>query len=268
MNEHTEAMLDQAALYAVDALTDDERAEFEAHLSDCATCQREVMELRELAADLSTAVSADPPESLRTSVLAAVAAEPRNVSTIRVAPESMPAAASREPVEEPPSDARGKVVPLGSARRSSRIPAIIAAAAVTLALVCGGWALVSRHDAQQSQSAQNRLTGLLAAKDVRTITGTVSGTSATLVVSRTQDKALLVTGTLPALPDGKVYELWTINKTPVPAGTFNPSSGTNVWSLPDTALTSAVVAMTVEPAGGSQQPTSKPILALNVPSAG
>lgn len=232
-----------ASLYVVDALTDVERDEFEHHLASCPACQQTVADLREVTVRMSSAIPAEPPASLRSSVLAAIAAEPR--SQVTVAPSN--------------------VVSLQERRRLVRVPSMIAAAAVALALACGGWALQSHHDAQQSQTAERQLTSLLAAPDVHTVSGSIAGGSATLVVSRSQDQTLFVTGPLPALPSGKVYELWTINTTPVPAGTFSPSGAPSVVDLPTASLSSAVVAVTIEPSGGSAQPTTKPVLALDVP---
>lgn len=61
-----------AGSYAVDALEPVERAEFEAHLDQCARCQSEVIEYGEALAELTLLVSAQPPAALRDSVLAAV----------------------------------------------------------------------------------------------------------------------------------------------------------------------------------------------------
>jgi anti-sigma-K factor RskA len=67
---------------------------------------------------------------------------------------------------------------------------------------------------------------------------------------------------LPPLPRGKVYEVWTIakgTKTLAPSVLFTPStSGVAVVALPENADNLAVVALSVEPEGGSKVPTSKP----------
>jgi anti-sigma-K factor RskA len=67
---------------------------------------------------------------------------------------------------------------------------------------------------------------------------------------------------LPPLPRGKVYQAWTIakgSKTLAPSIVFTPSaSGVAVVALPENAETLAVVALSVEPDGGSKSPTSKP----------
>jgi len=69
---------------------------------------------------------------------------------------------------------------------------------------------------------------------------------------------------LPALPDGKVYQAWIIHpkvKSPVPEPTFTVSqSGEGSVSMQATPAPGDVVAVTVEPTGGSQAPTTTPIL--------
>jgi anti-sigma-K factor RskA len=68
--------------------------------------------------------------------------------------------------------------------------------------------------------------------------------------------------TLPALPKGKVYQVWTLAKgakTVAPSVTFVPNaSGLAVIALPENAENLAAVALSVEPEGGSKAPTSKP----------
>lgn len=67
---------------------------------------------------------------------------------------------------------------------------------------------------------------------------------------------------LPPLPRGKVYQAWTLAKgakVMTPSVTFSPSaSGLTLVPIPDKTGTIGVVAVSVEPEGGSRQPTSKP----------
>jgi anti-sigma-K factor RskA len=50
----------------------------------------------------------------------------------------------------------------------------------------------------------------------------------------------------------------------VPAGTFTPSGPASVVTLPPAAASADTIAVTVEPAGGSDQPTSDPIMAVSL----
>jgi anti-sigma-K factor RskA len=72
---------------------------------------------------------------------------------------------------------------------------------------------------------------------------------------------------MPSPPSGKVYELWTIAGRPAPAGTFTPGSGGSVVRLPAAALAAKQIAITVEPSGGSSQPTTKPVMSVDVPGS-
>jgi anti-sigma-K factor RskA len=252
----TNEVHDLVALYVVDALSDDESRHFEAHLAGCAECQQEVTEMREVTERLSRSVASEPPASLRSSVLSGIAG---------MAQEPVAVERVVDTTAERPGSAVDNVVPLRP-RLSTRLPLLVAAAAVLFALGFGGWALQSRNDAQEAQSQQSELVNLLAAGDVRTVSGSVTGGgSGTVVLSRTRDQAVFVSTELPALPDDRVYELWTIKRTPQPAGTFTPSDSGALVTLPTAALSADQIAVTVEPKGGSEQPTSEPVLAVDVP---
>jgi anti-sigma-K factor RskA len=232
-----------AALYVVDALTPDETLEFEMHLASCAACQEEVADMRSVTEHLSRSFETEPPATLRASVLAGIA---------RTAQQ--PAAPTRP----------DNVVSLQE-RTRRRLPYLVAAASVLLALGFGGWGLQSRDDAQQASQQQAQILQLLAAPDVHTVSGSAAGgASGTVVVSRAISRALFVAKGMPKLPDHQVYELWTIKQKPVPAGTFTPSGSTSLITLPTAALSARTIAVTVEPQGGSVEPTSDPIMALTL----
>jgi anti-sigma-K factor RskA len=69
-------------------------------------------------------------------------------------------------------------------------------------------------------------------------------------------------GALPSLPKGKVYQAWTLAKGAklmTPSVTFAPAaSGITLVPIPDKSGSIAAVGLTVEPEGGSRQPTTKP----------
>src|SRR6476659_3430285 len=73
-----------SALYALDVLSDDERARFERHLEECDQCRAEIDGLRTAASSLAFAVEGPPPPpELRARVLAAAHAEGQNVVPLR-----------------------------------------------------------------------------------------------------------------------------------------------------------------------------------------
>jgi len=82
--------------------------------------------------------------------------------------------------------------------------------------------------------------------------------SFTLMINPDRTAELHVSG-LSTAPSGKTYEAWVIpaHRSPRPAGLFSGGTDT-VLRLRGTVPNHAVVAVTVEPAGGSRQPTTKP----------
>jgi anti-sigma-K factor RskA len=80
---------------------------------------------------------------------------------------------------------------------------------------------------------------------------------------------LLIASRLPQLAPGKIYEMWVIPKSgaPKPAGLFPATAeGTAIHSIegPVDLETTGAVAVTVEPAAGSNAPTSTPIIVAPV----
>ncbi|MGH3447422.1 MAG: anti-sigma factor, partial [Nocardioidaceae bacterium] len=205
---------DQAALYVVGALTEPEAAEFETHLDDCPECTAEVAELSETTLELSQATAAAPPEGLRSAIMAEVANTPQVTARAETAPQAtVHDIASHKPTS--PSATEGHGAPPAS--WLSKLPHLVAAAAVLLALVAGAWAFQSHNDAQQAQDRTQRLTKLLGSGDVQVASGKVAGGgAATVVMSPDSGAAMFMGQDLPQLPSGKVYELWTITDTPAP----------------------------------------------------
>jgi anti-sigma-K factor RskA len=81
-----------------------------------------------------------------------------------------------------------------------------------------------------------------------------------LVRSSSLHKAVLVTSKMPAAPEGRVYQLWLQDATGhlTSAGVM-PAGSDQVVVLEGDATTATAAGISVEPAGGSQQPTSEPI---------
>jgi anti-sigma-K factor RskA len=286
----TDDLHSQAYLYVVGALEPEDVVEFEAHLADCADCQQEVADLREVTAELSEMVAAEPPPGLRASLMAEIAQtrqEPPAPSVVST--ETAPRAGGRHAAPVPthaaaePKPAAGEsgepsqVVPI---RRSwaSRASIAVAAAAVVAAAAIGGWAINERNDARHDADVASEqaaeaadLARVLAAKDSQKATAVVAGGgTATVVRSDEQGQAFLVATDLPDLASGKVYEAWTIgdDETPVPAGMFESDTGPVTVELTRAALDAGAVALSVEPTGGSDQPTTTPIVAVPLSNKG
>jgi anti-sigma-K factor RskA len=252
-----------ASEYAVGSLSASETAEFESHLATCDECRREVAEMQDVAVQLSEAVATEPPATLRSSVLAQIAQTPQVGST-----SAIPSAATAAAPSGPPARTSSNVIPMRRWPNATWATGLFAAAALAAAVALGGWAIHSRDDASAAAARTEQLTRLLGAPDVRTATGSfASSGSGTVIVSATQRKALLVTADLPALPSGQVYEAWTMSPTPVPAGTFSAGGSPALVNLPVATVKASAVAVTVEPDGGSDQPTTDPIFTVRVPKA-
>ncbi|HET7684402.1 MAG TPA: anti-sigma factor [Marmoricola sp.] len=236
--------------YAVDALDDLERARFEQHLAVCPECRAEVASLRESAAMLTELNATPPPASLRDRVLA-------DLRTIRPLPPEVPSPAV-EPERPRPSRPAGS----RAASRRSRVNwRGLGAAAAVLAVV--GVGTVTVVDQLQDDSSQTVSTAdrVLRAADAQSIHVDLPGdASARLVRSVSQRKAVLITNGMPEAPSGKVYELWLQNRAGemVPAGLM-PDGGDQEVVLDGDAAAATAAGITVEPAGGSDTPTSAPI---------
>jgi len=218
--------------YAVDALDDIERAQFERHLAECAECRAEVASLRSTAALLAETSATAPPEGLRDRVLA-------DIGTVRPLPPALGTEAAPR--------RRFRLAPLAAA-------AALIAAVGTGVVVTQPWA----DDASQTQvSAVDRV---LQAEDAERYTQTIDGSEATLVRSPSLNKAVLVTRNMAPPPDGRVYELWLDHKGVgmVPAGLMAQGGEQQILLEGDPA-TALGAGITVEPAGGSEEPTLPPV---------
>jgi anti-sigma-K factor RskA len=232
--------------YALDAIDGGEKARFERHLRGCHFCDHEVHGLQATAAQLGVAVAVEPPPELKQQILTAAART-----------RQLPPARERTTHRAP------------SRRLMPRLAAGVTAVAVAAAVVAGvAW---SRTQDQLSQAqAQNQaIAAVLAQPGARVVTGHVTGGgTATVVLASAQRKLIFTTEGLAPLPSGKVYQLWLINKVVRSEGLLPAaSSGRTAPVLAAGLQAGDHVGVTVEPAGGSKQPTTNPILNLKLPTA-
>ncbi|URN13578.1 anti-sigma factor [Streptomyces radiopugnans] len=246
--------------YAVDALDGPEREGFERHLAVCAPCREEVRELTATAARLGLAASAAPPPGMREEVL-------RRVAAVRQEPPRA------RPPTAPPGGAGGAG---GGTGRLRRLPRLALAASVASALALGGvaaWqyerARDARQLAEQARQRADELTRLLAAPDARLAAGELpGGGNATVVVSRSRDRAAFLASRLPEPPAGKVYQLWFDDDGAMrPAGVVEASDGRAAVVMDGPVAGADGMGVTVEPEGGSAQPTSEPLAVMEFPAA-
>jgi anti-sigma-K factor RskA len=221
--------------YAVDALDDTERAEFELHLAECAACRAEVASFHETTALVADTETVTPPDSLRQGVLA-------GISQIRPLPPETPE--TPHPADE-----------LAVHRR--RLPTLLAAAAAVVLIAFGA---VLWHPWQHDQASV--ADQVLRASDAVRITEPVPGGGELILVrSASLDKAVLVGRDVPDAPDGKTYQMWLQNpgEAMVSAGLMPDADQPTV--LDGEAATAAAAAVSIEPANGSDHP-SKDVVAV------
>ncbi|MFI6813704.1 anti-sigma factor [Nonomuraea sp. NPDC050328] len=253
--------------YALNALGKAEETEFERHLSGCSACSAEVRGLRETAALLALDAAAAPPPDLRARVLAAA----RHVR--QAPPDLTPATRVEQRTGPLPRRARagGRTGPGKRRPRRSwpvRLALGLTAAATVAAAVLGVVAFDGLRDLERVRETQRELVEVLAAPDARTLRRPVtSGGTATLVVSRERGRLLFAAHGLPALPEGRVYELWLMGPGGArPAGLLtDDGAGQTLPLLTSPEADDRHLGLTVEPAGGSAQPTTVPLLLAELP---
>jgi anti-sigma-K factor RskA len=224
--------------YALDALSPEEAAAFAQHLADCPACRQEVRELRQAASQMGEIESTRPPSALKTRVLAA---------------------ADRQ-AQLPP-----RVIPIDAASRrwTSRLGTRLVGAAAAVLLLIGGVAFWQGNQDQSPPVTQaTSVSEVLAAPDVHVKTVRTSDGRALKVASSEEFGQLAVaTGDLRKLSSHRVYQMWTVhNGRSTSAGVITDLGKGKVMAIPTYGTS---VAITVEPAGGSQHPTTQPIVQLD-----
>jgi anti-sigma-K factor RskA len=139
--------------------------------------------------------------------------------------------------------------------------ALSTAALVALAVLF----VITQSRLNNVRSQQAALAAILAAPDARTATGHAEhGGTVTVVYSRAEHRMVFSTVGLPPLPSGKVYELWLMApKSNRPAGLLAEQPGDRTAPVIASGLRRGdQTGLTVEPAGGSPQPTTVPIVVV------
>jgi anti-sigma-K factor RskA len=270
---HHDELRELAASYVLDALSEEDRRNFEQHVDVCPECAAEVTSLRATVSELAYAAPPrQAPAYLRARVLQAIEAVPAGIPV-----------ASR-------ADAVDRVRPGSN-------PWWLAIAATLAAILVGGYALTLRahinfldqelREARaQSASAQlqlrdaqaqlaiaqrevqrvNLTTTILASPDVIRVDLKGQGTAASAIGRAFWSRSrgvLFTASSLPALPSSKVYQLWILPAVgaPLNAGLLSiDAEGRGLMTGdPGTSEAPKGFAVTAEPAGGSATPTM-PIL--------
>jgi anti-sigma-K factor RskA len=230
---HDPDLIALATPYALHAVPDTELAEIERRVAAAPpnvaqAFADEVRAVRETMVAMSAATAVVPPVQLRARLLTEVSSDP--VRTLN--------------------------------RRIKRWQTIGLAAAAAVVIGVGALGVgIALQPAPTPSTAEQ----VFAAPDVRTVSGQIpGGGTATVVFSREKNAGVLVMNNVaPPKPD-TVYQMWLIDgKGPKSAGTMDAKNvaPSTTAVLPDLG-DSQTLAFTVEPPGGSQQPTSAPFAKL------
>ena len=223
------------APYALDALDADERSRFEAHLDHCVDCQVEMAGFMATAVRLGDAVGHAPPPALRDRLLA-------EISTT---------------VQERP------IVTALAERRGIRraLPRLAMAAAFLIGAVGVGGYVTEHQNAEDANDKNVAMSTVLGADDVATESKNFESGTIKLYSSPSVDSAVIIAKGLPDPGQGKVYQVWMVDDAGTTSqGTFSTSGEMVMQGVAG----SDHVALTIEPAGGSKQPSNAPIAIIAV----
>jgi hypothetical protein len=248
--------------YAVDALSEAERADFEHHLAHCSTCEAEVRGLRETAARLAMAASVAPPPAMEQRVVAA---------TYRTR-QLGPVARHRSVVASQNRRVRVTRWLLGQAptpeRRRPLIPRLAAGVAVVAVAAAVGLGITqasTQHQLDNARASGTAVTRVVTAPDARTESMQASGGgTVTVVVSAKYRAAVVTSRDMPALTGSRVYQVWVLSSSGARSAGLLTRTGPA-----DSVLAAAVtpgdrIGITVEPAGGTSQPTTTPVVKVPI----
>ncbi|PYY37568.1 hypothetical protein DEJ16_04245 [Curtobacterium sp. MCJR17_055] len=266
--------------HALDALSDEERHSVEQALRTAPELRLEADSLRETALALAYAVPPVTPRAdLKASLMAKIAQTPQ-------LPALDQSASDEEGIVEPVQEARpapvadlasdsGRAATKARARWFQRPAAALSAAAAVAVVFLGvglgvGPSLFSDDGgAPATTQAASGLDQIYAAPDFQRSSAKVKGGgTATVVWSGQLGRSAVILDGVKAAPKGKTYELWYIGSqesggTIEAAGLMHDvDGGVRSAVLRGTMVAGDTIGITVEPAGGSDQPTSEPVVAV------
>jgi anti-sigma-K factor RskA len=255
MNSH-DAMLDSVAVYALGALPAHEAQAVRTHLATCPQCRDEYRELAPAAAAI--AYSAEACVDAKSGTIT----PPGPLLKKRIMQQVRPNVAEMRAV-------RPIVWPAYA----------VAAACLVLALVTSIVNISMNSELRSSRSQVALLNAHIIsvtrelAHQRTALADLISPDSQRYPVENGEvvkhgSRLYIAMDALPAPPKGKVYQAWTLHAGATqmsPSVTFVPNSGgVAVVPVPGNASAVVAVAVSVEPDGGSKQPTSKPTFVLKL----
>ena len=274
--------------YALNALDASERAAVDGYLAESEEARTEVTELSDTAVMLGLASPpVTPSPEFKANLMALISTTPQlgsgraphaetdaAVTPLVAVPPLPTAAADVVPTSEDQASIRE--IAAGATRSADaraqgrwyrRPMTMLVAAAAAVALFAGGTVVGQQFTDANYQNAMAQaasLAELTAAPDVERSESSVSGGgTATLVWSESLQRSAMMFDSLPELTGDLVYQLWYIGDAgAVSAGTFSASSEQEWRILEGSIGEASAVGMSVEPQGGSEQPTTTPIVVI------
>ena len=231
MTENTshEQMRSLIAPFVLGAVDSKEEPAIRDHLLECDECRGEADGFLQVVSRLPLAVEAEPlPRGFSEGVLARVSED--------------------RPVIGAPAGHRGR-------GRWVRWWSLLPAAALLAVSAVLGFALL---DARNDLDLQQEVTAALLESEEGL---RLSGRGAVAALVPADDGSVFVVDGLDTAPGEKIYQLWLLRGDgPVSAGTFDVEDGRALVRTDHRIGDFTGVAVTVEPEGGSPQPTTDPIM--------
>jgi anti-sigma-K factor RskA len=262
--------VDLAELYALDAVTEEERQAIEQYISAAPAAERtaffeRVRQARETLAR-TFRVEEEPPADLFARIVAQLPAQGSRPGAGTPAPGAGPAlpasgetasAAGGQPaIRDELSEARQR---REERRRPSGTRRWLAGVAAAAAIALGGVGVGS-----YLADVNDPLNQVVRAGDLRQASVDVTGGgTATVLISSSEDAVVVKMNGVPAPPAGKVYQMWLIPKdgsAPVSQGLMDEEALSKP-AVVEGISSAAALGITVEPAGGSPSPTTPTVAA-------
>jgi hypothetical protein len=253
------------APYVLGAVSTEEMEIVREHILTCEECTAEADDYSDVVASLALGVEGgDVPEGFIDEVMSAARSDeerPRGVVTpapVAARPTTRPSTGAPKPGPSE-ADTRPRVV---TPRRFSGVSLLAAAAMLIVISVLSVWLISTRgalNDTRDQLAAQQgQLEQLVASQGGRALEG--EGQSRGVIIP-TDDGGVFLASGLKGAPTNRTYQLWLIEgDRPIGAGTFDTTDGVGGVTVDRPVRDVDDLAVTVEPQGGSRQPTTTPIL--------
>jgi anti-sigma-K factor RskA len=221
--------------YVLGALPEQERRELEEYLAAHPERQAEIDELGNVASLLALSPpEQEPSPELRRSIMAVVEAQ------------------------RPPARTRSW---LAGVKELLSVRNLTLGAAALLVIGLFSWNMLLQG---QVQDLQGQVASLQDSQQSRMValagTGAAQRAEAEVILLK-DHKAVLMAEDMPRVPENKTYQIWVIeDDVPQPSGLFEADGDTVAAVVEKPLDEDDVIAITIEPNGGSQQPTTDPML--------